>query len=197
MAATAWDAESFAKTFALPLMASAVFVLHSVTVDTFAVGAARTPYQLKYPFTSENFSDARLLEPFLRAYRAQQNHVEQAWAFFMVMWLCALAWEARFAGIWGCVWVVSRIGYGYLYRVSPSRNKLMYFTIPAYLAKLSCSAGILAAILPVAFADLGRLQSLSAAYALASGFFMYGWCVYRTWFQSFVESEKELLEDGV
>ena len=48
--------------FELPCTATAVFVLHYVFVDTFAVGAARTPYQLKYPFTTET-EDAKMLEP--------------------------------------------------------------------------------------------------------------------------------------
>ena len=34
--------------FELPSAVTAIFVLHYVFVDTFAVGAARTPYQLKW-----------------------------------------------------------------------------------------------------------------------------------------------------
>ena len=89
--------------------ATAIFVLHYIYVDTFAVGAARTPFQLKYPFTTETVPDAKQLEPFIRALRAQQNQVEQAWAFFLAMWSCALMLDPTFAGACGVVWVAARI----------------------------------------------------------------------------------------
>eukprot|EP00435_Cladocopium_sp_Y103_P032752 s4653_g8.t1 len=71
--------------FEFPSAVTAFFVLHYIWVDTFAVGAARTPYQLKYPFTTETH-DAKNLEPFIRALRAQQNQDGKPIAWFGLRW---------------------------------------------------------------------------------------------------------------
>lgn len=177
--------------FELPSAVTAIFVLHYVCVDTFAVGAARTPYQLKYPFTTETH-DAKHLEPFIRALRAQQNQVEQAWAFFLAQWACALTLDPTFAGACGVIWVLARIAYGYIYRVNPSRNKLMWTTVPAYLAQTACCGGILTACLLSFSLSFGMAASVSTAICLV--FVTYGWFVYRVWFGNFVLEEKKRQE---
>lgn len=180
--------------FEFPAAVTAFFVLHYIWVDTFAVGAARTPYQLKYPFTTETH-DAKNLEPFIRALRAQQNQVEQAWAFFLVQWLCAFALDPNFAGACGVVWVLARMAYGYIYRVNPSRNKLMWATVPAYLALTLCCGGILVGCLmswpPL---KLSRGVAIAVASSFCVLFGIYGWFVYRPWFGSFVLAEKKRQE---
>mmetsp|Transcript_144704 Transcript_144704/g.360714 ORF Transcript_144704/g.360714 Transcript_144704/m.360714 type:complete len:198 (+) Transcript_144704:64-657(+) len=191
MAVSDLDSRDFAAAFQWPLVVTALLVLHYVTVDTWAVGAARTPYQLKYPFTGEGH-DAEKLVPFLRALRAQQNTVEQAWAFLAAMWACAAAFNSDFAGGCGVVWLLARSAYGYLYRVNPSRNKLMLATVPAYLSQLSACAGILAAVLP-----LNRGPALATAFAFCFAFAAYGWFVYRPWFGRRVAEEKAQLEEGL
>ena len=35
--------------------------------------------------------------------------MEQAWAFFLVQWLCAFALDPNFAGACGVVWVLARM----------------------------------------------------------------------------------------
>mmetsp|Transcript_59347 Transcript_59347/g.105512 ORF Transcript_59347/g.105512 Transcript_59347/m.105512 type:complete len:194 (+) Transcript_59347:69-650(+) len=180
---------TFAHVFALPLSVTAVFVLHYITVDTFAVGAARTPYKLMYPFTTETIA-AEKLQPFIRALRAQQNQVEQAWAFFFAMWCCAASLDPIFAGACGWVWLLARVCYGYIYRVNPSRNRLMLTTVPAYSAQVLCCAGILTAILPT---SLPTAAAISACVVCA--FVVYGWFGYRTWFRDFVQQEKDDLFD--
>ena len=35
--------------------------------------------------------------------------VEQAWAFFLVQWLCAFALDPTFAGACGVLWVLARM----------------------------------------------------------------------------------------
>ncbi|CAE7315074.1 unnamed protein product [Symbiodinium sp. CCMP2592] len=175
--------------FELPCTATAVFVLHYVFVDTFAVGAARTPYQLKYPFTTET-EDAKMLEPFIRALRAQQNQVEQAWAFFLAMWVCAVFVDPIFAGCCAWIWVPARMAYGYMYRVSPSRNRLMWATVPAYLAQATVCGGILSSALPLA-----HLVSVTTSTLIVVAFGAYGWLVYRPWFGSFVVEEKKRLQN--
>ena len=177
--------------FEFPCVVTAIFVLHYVFVDTFAVGAARTPYQLKYPFTTETH-DAKHLEPFIRALRAQQNQVEQAWAFFLAQWVCAFALDPTFAGSCGLVWVLARIAYGYIYRVNPSRNKLMWATIPAYAAQTLCCGGILTACLRSFSLSLGIAVGIASAICIL--FAIYGWFVYRTWFGGFVSEEKKRQE---
>eukprot|EP00438_Fugacium_kawagutii_P000118 Skav218732 [mRNA] locus=scaffold1346:860741:872890:+ [translate_table: standard] len=172
--------------FELPSAVTAFFVLHYIWVDTFAVGAARTPYQLKYPFTTETL-DAKNLEPFIRALRAQQNQVEQAWAFFLVQWVCAFVLDPTYAGACGIVWVFARMAYGYIYRVNPSRNKLMWATIPAYLAQTLCCGGIFAACLMTWFS---RGISIAAATGVCLLFGIYGWFVYRPWFGALEKLEQ-------
>lgn len=184
--------DAFAVEFALPLLATAVFVLHYVTVDTWAVGAARTPYKLMYPFTVEA-AYANKLQPFLRALRAQQNQVEQSWAFLAAMWACAFALSATFAGCCGCLWVLSRMAYGYIYRVTASRNKLMFATVPAYLAQLACCGGIFAAVL----APLLKQWAAWAATGIVVAFVLYGWFGYRRWYTDFVADEKEHFESEI
>ena len=176
--------------FELPSAVTAIFVLHYIFVDTFAVGAARTPYQLKYPFTTETH-DAKNLEPFIRALRAQQNQVEQAWAFFLVQWVCAFSLDPTFAGANGLLWVVARMAYGYIYRVNPSRNKLMLTTIPAYLAQTLCCGGILTACL---MPWTSRGISIGIASGVCVVFAIYGWSIYRPWFGNFVSEEKKRQE---
>ena len=171
---------------------TAIFVLHYIYVDTFAVGAARSPFQLKYPFTTEICADAKQLEPFIRALRAQQNQVEQAWAFFTVMWISALMLEPTFAGACGVVWVAARILYGYMYRVNPSRNKLMFATIPAYLAQTACCGAILTSCLSTSILSFSMSVYTSCVICLL--FALYGWFGYRPWFSSYVAEEKKRLE---
>ncbi|CAE7200781.1 unnamed protein product [Symbiodinium natans] len=175
--------------FELPCAATAVFILHYVFVDTFAVGAARTPYQLKYPFTTET-EDPKLLEPFIRSLRAQQNQVEQAWAFFLAMWVCAVFLDPMFSGIFAWIWVIARMAYAYIYRVSPSRNRLMWATVPAYVSQAAVCGGILTSLLPFT-----RPIAAASSALIVFAFAAYGWLVYRSWFGNFVLEEKKRLEN--
>eukprot|EP00439_Symbiodinium_sp_Y106_P035084 s866_g4.t1 len=130
------------------------------------------------------------LLPFIRALRAQQNQVEQAWAFFLAMWVCAVFVDPIFAGCCAWIWVPARMAYGYMYRVSPSRNRLMWATVPAYLAQATVCGGILSSVLPLA-----HLVAVTTSALIVVAFGAYGWLVYRPWFGSFVVEEKKRLQN--
>eukprot|EP00932_Pfiesteria_piscicida_P022833 SRR837773.9577.p3 GENE.SRR837773.9577~~SRR837773.9577.p3 ORF type:complete len:114 (+),score=21.15 SRR837773.9577:149-490(+) len=105
------------------------------------------------------------------------------------MWACAFALDANYAGLCGLLWSAGRVGYGYVYRVTSSRNKLMMCTIPCYIGQLMACGGILAAVIP-----LPRVQAMAAAAGVCVAFVGYGWFGYRPWFQAFVEREKTAME---
>ena len=113
--------------FDLSAAVSVVFMLHYLLFDTLGVGPLRVKYGIPYPKTSGP-------EPFERAFRTQQNQVEQMIPFLALLWISSVFFDPAFSGRVGAVWVVCRIAYSFLYRFgTASRRVLMFTTIPAYI----------------------------------------------------------------
>ena len=71
---------------------------------TMRVGQARGKYGVKAPAVTG-------APEFERAFRAQQNTVEQLVFFLPSLWLFAALYKDMWAGIAGAVWVVGRVVY--------------------------------------------------------------------------------------
>ncbi len=78
---------------------------------------------------------------FDRAFRAQQNTVEQMPLFLPLLGLAALLWGDLWAGLYGTIWCVGRIAYieGYI-RAAPKRSV-------GFLLSGGLSMGVLIAII--------------------------------------------------
>ena len=113
--------------FLLSATVTVVFMLHYLFFDVLGVVPLRVKYGVPYPKTTGP-------EPFERAFRTQQNQVEQMLPFFALLWVCSVFFDATFAGRIGAVWVGCRICYSFLYRFgTASRRMLILTTIPAYI----------------------------------------------------------------
>ncbi len=127
--------------FAFPALVTALAVLQFMGL-TFLVGRARGKYKVPAPQTDGP-------EGFLRAFRVQQNTLEQLVAFLPALWL--FAWFANapvWAGSLGTIWLFGRGWYAYAY----ARGKNRY---PGFIANLLTTA-----ILAVGAAGASALQLL-------------------------------------
>lgn len=106
---------------------AALLVYFWVTART---GQARLKYGVKAPATTG-------APEFDRAFRVQQNTLEQLVLFLPSLWLFALLVSDRWAGIGGFVWVVGRILYATGYaRAAEKRSAGFGIAILANLALL-------------------------------------------------------------
>jgi uncharacterized MAPEG superfamily protein len=84
-----------------------------VYVGTFiACGRARAAHGIKAPATTGH-------PAFERAFRVQQNTLEQLVIFLPGLWIFADTVDAKWAGIVGLVWSAARILYGWSYVRNP------------------------------------------------------------------------------
>ena len=113
--------------FHLSAIVTVVFMLHYLLFDALGVVPLRVRYGVPYPKTTGP-------EPFERAFRTQQNQVEQMIPFLALLWICSVFFDPTFAGSVGAIWVCCRIAYSFLYRFgTASRRILIVTTIPAYI----------------------------------------------------------------
>jgi glutathione S-transferase len=143
-------------------------MLHYLLFDVLGVGPLRVKYGVPYPKTTGP-------EPFERAFRAQQNQVEQMTPFLALLWVCSIFFNPTFAGSVGAIWVVCRMAYSFLYRLgTSSRRALIFTTIPAYLCLVVLAFGALFGIVrrqtgraELAWAVITLLVGLYAALTIA------------------------------
>lgn len=95
------------------LMTALALVIYLVTI--LKVGAMRGKHKVQAPATDGP-------EDFQRAFRVQQNTVEQLILVLPALWLFAMAWGDMWAGLLGAVFCIGRILYarGY-YRAAEKR----------------------------------------------------------------------------
>jgi glutathione S-transferase len=123
--------------FQLSATVTVVFMLHYLLFDVLGVVPLRVKYGVPYPKTTGP-------EPFERAFRTQQNQVEQMTPFLALLWVCSIFFNPSFAGSVGAIWVVCRMAYSFLYRLgTSSRRILIITTIPAYLCLAVLAFGAL------------------------------------------------------
>ncbi len=79
------------------------------------VGQARTRYNVPAPAVSGD-------PAFERAFRAQQNGVEQMVLFLPLLALAAHVWGDTVAGVYGAIWCVGRILYTVTYASGANRS---------------------------------------------------------------------------
>lgn len=119
---------------AIPLTVTALVAALSVYVYAFMrVGWARTRYGVEAPAATG-------VPEFDRAFRAQQNTVEQMILFLPLLGLAAYLWGDLGGGVYGAIWCVGRILYieGYI-RAAAKRSV-------GFLLSGGLSMGVLIAI---------------------------------------------------
>jgi glutathione S-transferase len=79
------------------------------------VGKARVKYNIKAPATTGN-------EIFERAFRVQQNTIENALMFLPALCLYALLIGDKGAGIGGFFWLFGRLWYAIAYQLDPAKR---------------------------------------------------------------------------
>lgn len=135
----------------LPALVSVGFALYYILFDCLGVLPARQVLRVYYPRCTGP-------EPFERAFRTQQNQVEQMTVWYVLMWTCAIVGDAPyFAGVVGCVWACFRVMYSILYRIV-GRRRLGVATVPAYLCLAALAGRTVYAV------ALARLGDASAAW---------------------------------
>jgi glutathione S-transferase len=85
----------------------------------FAVGAARTKYNIKAPATTGN-------DDFERVFRVQMNTLENLVLFLPALWLFNIYVSPFWAGIIGAVWVLGRVYYAVSYIRSAAARSAGY-----------------------------------------------------------------------
>lgn len=122
---------------ALPALITILAVLHFIAV-IFLVGRARGKYKVPAPFTDGP-------EGFVRAFRVQQNSMEQLIAFLPSLWLFAVYLKTpQWAGAIGGVWLLGRVWYAVAY--SRGANRFPGFVLGMVSTMVLC-VGALAGIL--------------------------------------------------
>lgn len=111
-----------------------------------AAGQARRRYRIVAPAVDGH-------PGFARAYRVQQNTIEQLVLFLPALWLCALTVGDPWAALVGLVWPVGRLVYARAYLADPDKRG------PGFLLTLMPSIVLLLA----AIAGTVRLALLSAS----------------------------------
>ena len=170
-ASTSCASASFEYTFIdfeLSATVTVVFMLHYLLFDVLGVVPLRVKYGVPYPKTTGP-------EPFERAFRTQQNQVEQMTPFLALLWVCSIFFNPSFAGRVGTVWVVCRMAYSFLYRLgTSSRRVLILTTIPAYLCLAVLAFGALFGIVrrhtgreEIAWAAITILVPIYAVFTIA------------------------------
>jgi glutathione S-transferase len=91
----------------LPSLVTGLALLFYVATIAF-VGQARGRYQIKAPATIGH-------PAFERAYRVQQNTVEQLVIFLPALWLFSLFVSPLWGAVIGVVWILGRIHYAWGY----------------------------------------------------------------------------------
>jgi glutathione S-transferase len=99
----------------------------------FKVGRARGLYKVIAPAVDGP-------PEFLRAMRVQANTVEQLIFFLPALWLCAVYFSDRWAGLGGALWVLGRIMYASAYyREASKRSTGFALATTASVALLVCA----------------------------------------------------------
>jgi glutathione S-transferase len=118
----------------LPALATMIslFVYYAQAIQ---VSRARVKYGIKAPATTGNAD-------FERVFRVHYNTLEQLPVFIIPLWFFALLGNPFYAGIFGLLWSVGRIGYmfGY-YKSATTRHS--YGSGLSYLANLILIIGSL------------------------------------------------------
>ena len=101
---------NFAWTSHVTLLALLVYLW-----NTIEVGRARGKYGVSAPAVTG-------APEFERAFRIQQNMVEQLVLFLPLLWLCAASLADIWAAVIGLVWVVGRVLYAFGYAQAPEKR---------------------------------------------------------------------------
>ena len=120
-----------------PALISALAVIQFMTL-IFMVGRARGKYGVMPPATSGPVE-------FERAYRVQQNTLEQLVAFLPSLWLFSYFLQApQMAAVLGGIWLVGRVLYARAYARGQNRFPGFFATlIPTTILILGALVGIL------------------------------------------------------
>jgi glutathione S-transferase len=108
--------------YLLPALATIIAII-VFTVQAGYVGYARIKYSIPAPKTTGN-------EDFDRVWRVHYNTLEQMPVFLTLMWIFALTVSPLWAGIFGFIWSVGRIGYtiGYYKSAKGRSNPIAYLS---------------------------------------------------------------------
>ncbi|MEA2756290.1 MAG: glutathione S-transferase [Aliidongia sp.] len=94
------------------------------------VGQSRGKYGIKAPAVTGN-------PDFERAFRVQQNMLEQLIIFLPALWLFCLTLSPLWGSVLGAVWVVGRVVYSVAYYDNAEKRG------PGFIISLACSAILL------------------------------------------------------
>jgi glutathione S-transferase len=126
--------------FYLTVLVTAVALLIYIWTSIL-VGRARGIYNVKAPATTG-------AEGFERAYRVQQNTLEQLVLFLPVLWLAHVMTGTIWPAIIGTIWPVGRIIYAFSYMAAPEKRG------PGFLLTMVPSLVLLGWVLALAVINL-------------------------------------------